>query len=254
MMKKMELVKSCKEDWANMKKVGQGRFCYMCSKTVIDFSPLSQQEIIAQLKQSKGRLCARVTRKQLETTYVKIEEAKHKRNHFSKLAVGMLLASTLMASQSCDSQDTPTTVHMVQSVLEGKDDTTKVAQPTSTPNVLNQELRTPFLGTVTSQKTGKPLQDATVTFFTLLQAYQTSTDKNGEFQLEIPQHLIKEENVVRISFGKAYGEEQDEPKRISGDYETGILVLSQEEMSQPFFYEAESYEFYLGDIGFLLIP
>ena len=66
----------CHEDWQQMAPGGDGRFCERCSKTVIDFTALSDQEIIGLLQQRNEKLCGRFRGPQLnrrleETTLTK---------------------------------------------------------------------------------------------------------------------------------------------------------------------------------------
>ncbi len=61
----LEIPKPCSENWEEMHVVERGRFCDLCQKTVIDFSILSDAEIIAYFKKSKSEVCGRVRASQL---------------------------------------------------------------------------------------------------------------------------------------------------------------------------------------------
>lgn len=49
----------CHENWTNMSNAEQGRFCHSCSKTVTDFSNMSDTEILKYLSGASGNSCGR---------------------------------------------------------------------------------------------------------------------------------------------------------------------------------------------------
>ncbi len=55
----------CHENWSNMSGETQGRFCHSCSKTVTDFSMMSDQEILRYLSAAPGSTCGRFSTDQL---------------------------------------------------------------------------------------------------------------------------------------------------------------------------------------------
>lgn len=59
--------KPCHENWAAMTPDEQGRFCSVCSKTVTDFTQMSNEEIVIYLRKNSGnRVCGRFRNDQLE--------------------------------------------------------------------------------------------------------------------------------------------------------------------------------------------
>lgn len=61
----------CHADWDRMKPETTGRFCSECSKTVVDFSSMSDFSILRYLENHKGQsVCGRFTESQLDKTYV----------------------------------------------------------------------------------------------------------------------------------------------------------------------------------------
>ncbi|MEJ7662873.1 MAG: hypothetical protein WKG07_26620 [Hymenobacter sp.] len=63
-------VQPCPESWAAMTPTATGRHCAACAKTVVDFSRMSDGEILAFLARhasahSPGKLCGRVAAPQL---------------------------------------------------------------------------------------------------------------------------------------------------------------------------------------------
>jgi hypothetical protein len=49
----------CHENWSSMTSEEQGRFCHSCSKTVTDFSLMSDTEILKYLSVAQGSTCGR---------------------------------------------------------------------------------------------------------------------------------------------------------------------------------------------------
>jgi hypothetical protein len=59
--------KPCHENWDAMTPAEQGRFCSVCSKSVTDFTQMSNEEIVIYLRQNSGsRVCGRFRNDQLE--------------------------------------------------------------------------------------------------------------------------------------------------------------------------------------------
>lgn len=61
----------CHADWDQMKPEAQGRFCSSCSKTVVDFSTMSDFSIVNYLENNKHQsVCGRFAEDQLAKTYL----------------------------------------------------------------------------------------------------------------------------------------------------------------------------------------
>lgn len=61
----------CHEPWNEMKPDASGRFCESCSKTVVDFSTMSDFSIVSFLEAHKNEsVCGRFSQDQLEKSYV----------------------------------------------------------------------------------------------------------------------------------------------------------------------------------------
>jgi hypothetical protein len=56
----------CHENWQKMTPVEQGKFCVACNKTVIDFSLMTNEEILQQISRSSGNVCGRFMPEQLK--------------------------------------------------------------------------------------------------------------------------------------------------------------------------------------------
>lgn len=110
----------CHEDWNQMKPEAKGRFCYSCSKIVVDFSNMSDFSIVNYLEGKKNEsVCGRFRPEQMEKTYVLT-----KWNHsfsFDLKAVALGLALTTFSAIHVNAQVTPidTTQVIYQEPLDG---------------------------------------------------------------------------------------------------------------------------------------
>jgi len=65
-----QIEEPCHEDWDQMEPEAKGRFCSSCSKTVVDFSNMSDFSIVNYLENNKNQsVCGRFEEKQLDRTY-----------------------------------------------------------------------------------------------------------------------------------------------------------------------------------------
>lgn len=64
----IDIPSPCSEDWNNMKEVPGGRHCESCSRNLVDFSALSDTQIISLLTSGK-KICGVFTEDQLHKTY-----------------------------------------------------------------------------------------------------------------------------------------------------------------------------------------
>ncbi|AEE48064.1 carboxypeptidase-like regulatory domain-containing protein [Haliscomenobacter hydrossis] len=59
----------CNQNWAAMENVEAGKYCQNCAKNVIDFTKLTDREVVQIIEQSKGKLCGRFKAEQLDRDY-----------------------------------------------------------------------------------------------------------------------------------------------------------------------------------------
>ena len=70
--------KPCHEDWNRMTPTQQGKFCSSCAKQVIDFSLMSDQQILNFLSHQSGKLCGRFDAEQLQRPLIETKIKKKK--------------------------------------------------------------------------------------------------------------------------------------------------------------------------------
>lgn len=95
----------CHEGWQNMTPVEKGRFCASCQKTVLDFTYLSDNEIIKVVTKN-DTLCARINVSQLNRNLIK---TKTKSNYFSYFATSVL-AFLGLGAESVVAQERPVVI------------------------------------------------------------------------------------------------------------------------------------------------
>lgn len=61
----VQIPQPCHERWADMQPTERGRFCASCQKTVVDYTGLSDQELVSLLSKSLETTCGRFRNEQL---------------------------------------------------------------------------------------------------------------------------------------------------------------------------------------------
>ena len=70
--------KPCHEDWNKMTPIQQGKFCASCNKQVVDFSLMSDNQILNFLSNQSEKLCGRFDAEQLQRPLVETKIKKKK--------------------------------------------------------------------------------------------------------------------------------------------------------------------------------
>src|SRR5471030_2658656 len=68
----------CHEDWQQMTPVDKGRFCQSCAKQVVDFSVMSDQQILNYISNAPGKLCGRFANDKLQRPLLPAKPEKKK--------------------------------------------------------------------------------------------------------------------------------------------------------------------------------
>lgn len=241
----LNLAKPCSENWNNMEANEKGRFCDVCSKTVIDFTKLSNEEIIAKISKSNQGICARVAGNQLDTPLITMPSETESAfiPPYSKVAASLLIASSLMLSSPAEGSN-KTNGELIE-LNDSNSLQEETANKTTTTKSTKEEI-TLFTGKITAIGSELPLENAVVHFFTLHKVYKAHSQSDGTFSLEIPTRLIDDKNLVFLSFAliPEVSREGDLPLT----YESQKLILSKEEIQKPFSFDAEESLHYAGGL------
>ena len=183
----------CHEAWQNMTPVEKGRFCASCQKTVLDFTYLSDNEII-NLVSKNDALCGRINVSQLNRNLI---ETKTKSNYFGYLATSVL-AFLGLGTSTIVAQDKP--------LVEQTD-------------LKHLNRTSDFIGTFEVKGTvffeGKPLQNTTIR--NNYSSISTLSDENGKFSIivkngdtldfsflgmEIQERVVKENKLINVALNR----------------------------------------------------
>jgi hypothetical protein len=90
----------CSESWENMRPEDKGRFCGACSKTVVDFSMMTDAEIIGYLSRAGQHVCGRLAGDQLNRGIaLQPDAAGPSRRWWTWLLAGLLISSEAKAQR-----------------------------------------------------------------------------------------------------------------------------------------------------------
>lgn len=81
----------CQENWNEMTPREQGRFCSVCTKTVVDFSTMTDTQLFSVLKNGAGNMCGHFHKEQLDRTITAPKKPKWILQPFWKYFVGLFL-------------------------------------------------------------------------------------------------------------------------------------------------------------------
>jgi hypothetical protein len=92
----LNIPKPCHEDWAAMRPEEKGRFCSSCCKTVVDFSLMSDREVLGYLGGVSDKVCGRFTEDQLQRDLIHPPHRKRK----GWMVWNILMTTLLLASKT----------------------------------------------------------------------------------------------------------------------------------------------------------
>ena len=95
---RIRIADPCHEDWNQMQPEERGRFCAACSKVVVDFSMMTDTEVIQHLARAGSSICGRMAPAQLERNMaLPGGEERRRRNWWHWLVAGLLVTSEARA-------------------------------------------------------------------------------------------------------------------------------------------------------------
>ncbi len=190
----LKIENPCGEDWAQMKPDAQGRFCSHCSKTVVNFAELTDNQILKIIEREEGRVCGRFHNDQLNRPMAETKQ-QNAGGAVQKILAAMLAvsAANYVAAQTPETKTE--VVDSVGRVNENKMDFTitmgkpLVKEPLASKNVIE--------GQVIEYQSKDPIPFATITIKGTKR--YTVADKDGRFMLRIPDRLLATHNTLIIS-------------------------------------------------------
>ncbi|KAA3440259.1 carboxypeptidase-like regulatory domain-containing protein [Rufibacter hautae] len=174
----------CHQDWHAMSPELQGRFCQNCAKTVVDFTAMSDAEVVNWLTKQEGRTCGRLSEKQLGRELV----ATAPRNRWTWRAA-VLGLSVWLSTKTVEAHPSPAFPLSIRDAAPKSEIPQKAFAADSLVvlkgRILDATTNTPMPGTTVL------LKGTTVS---------TPTDVNGYFSLGLPIGIQPEEQTVIFSF------------------------------------------------------
>jgi|GEM_PF-2571523 len=96
---KVSLTNPCQENWDQMRVAQKGRHCNACAKTVVDFTLMTDTQIVDYfLKRTGENICGRFLSAQLETPVTPYVPVKRKISWYWNYFIGLLLLLTKTGS------------------------------------------------------------------------------------------------------------------------------------------------------------
>lgn len=167
-----------------------GRYCQLCSRTIIDFTGLSDGEIVRLIEQSSGKLCGRFSQHQLLRS---LEASPTSGNPLlNKMIVGLMVVGSLESSLATNRDP-----EMVEGSVIVNDHSLpydRISIELAGSDTLKKVIR----GVVEDGQTGEFLPFASVSING--SKYRTNTNMDGEFKLDIPGEFIEDKIIVVIEY------------------------------------------------------
>ena len=170
----------CHESWNQMHSLPGGRFCSSCEKTVVDFSGMTDNEIVRFVQKNNQKLCGRFRPEQLNRDMMipRTPTSFQKWKSAAAILAGLLAWNTVEAQTNINlSQEN---ISIVTNAKKSK------AEKGERCNVKKTNMKSPTnkLNGIVKDANGEPLIGATIL---LEQNNGTVTDIDGKFELEIPE-------------------------------------------------------------------
>ena len=175
----------CNQQWSDLNPVSEGGFCASCQKEVIDFSGLSEKEIVSRISATGGKVCGRFREEQLKTHYL-WQESVTIRPGMSLVKAGVIGAFLMLMSKPTLAQEKPQKQNT--EVVEEKQRDFRTS-----PSVEVEEYW--IEGSIQDKYDHSGIPGANV----LLRGatHGATTDANGYFRFPVP---LKKGDVLVVSF------------------------------------------------------
>lgn len=206
----------CQQRWQDMKAEGAGRFCASCQKTVVDFSTLTDQEIVKQLTRKNDSACGRFRVDQLDRKLTGPAPASQ-----PPIRLFGLLTAGLLGYQTAQAGAMPSIVELTKPPVT-LSPIANALPPITEETPLTDSLRV-ITGRVVSQADNVTVPGATVA----IKGTSTgaNTDAAGKFRVNIPANYDGKVLTLQISW---IGYKTTEIQ-VSPDQSTPLLVILAED-------------------------
>lgn len=190
-MKKMITIpKPCSENWDAMQELEKSRFCATCQKCVIDFTILSDNEILKIINTKNANICGRFNEKQINRV---LKTPNTYNIRYTKTFFSLTLASFLGFQNNIHAKPFLKT-HIEQ--LSKKDEKALNKKSNPTDSIVNEEII--LKGRLIDDDTQEPLVGGAI----IIKGGKIGaiTDENGKFELKIPKQDKNNKTILFASF------------------------------------------------------
>ncbi|GAB4049373.1 carboxypeptidase-like regulatory domain-containing protein [Spirosoma litoris] len=170
----------CQQRWQDMTPIETGRFCDSCQKTVIDFSGMTDQQIVSSISRSSSSTCGRFRVSQLDRTLQAPTPAAHSSGRFFSLLTAGLLGYQTVQADAHSTLARPSTLQTEQRSVATAD------QPSTEVTIVTDSSRV-ITGRIVDNVTKAGLGGAYVIIKGTSRG--TNTDSTGHFQVVVPTEI-----------------------------------------------------------------
>jgi hypothetical protein len=93
----LHIPEPCRENWDAMTTADKGRHCNSCNKIVVDFSVMSDRQVLEYFKTTTGKTCGRFHDDQLQRPLIEPQQKSTKWNYFIASILGFIIIGKLAA-------------------------------------------------------------------------------------------------------------------------------------------------------------
>lgn len=181
----------CGQDWTSMTQNVIGKFCSHCSKTVVDFTNLTDSEVIKIVEQTSGKLCGRLTNQQVNRLLEINQPSSNSRLY--KILAGLMLVGVTENSLATNRTSLQTEIISIQDNEELSEQ-----QLENNQEILTDSLKNVVQGIVLDSETKEPLLYATI----LIKDTKIGvvTDVDGKFKFVIPDSLLSDNITLVVTY------------------------------------------------------
>jgi len=187
----LKIENPCDQNWNAMSKNDAGKYCHQCSKNVIDFTILSDKEIIKSLEQNSGNLCGRLSNKQ-QNRIISYEQPTTY-SYFYKILTGFLLFGSSQNSFATDKK-----IELQKEIITINDSNKIQNNEEIKHKPFTDDKRKYLSGVVLDSDTKEPLYG--VIIFIKELNIGAKTDFDGEFKLAIPDSISTKKMTISFDY------------------------------------------------------
>ena len=181
----ISLPKPCNEDWNSMSISERGKFCGNCQKEVIDFTKMTDDELLKFISFSQNRFCGKFSKSQLNREII-VKSKAHSLN-YKRIAASFiaLLSFKFSVSQSNPKPKAETTISPISSI-----------EKMNKENIQHKEHI--IWGKIKTDRQS-PLIIEKVTITIGNNEMVTYSDSLGNFKIELNSEMLKDYTIITFT-------------------------------------------------------